>query len=96
MGTCRRDGVDVRAQSRGSRGMDCRTKDIPGGPPGRREPVCNHTEANLRGWPSGIVKELRKIGPGTLVANKPLTDSKTKFLLVMSPYRVNYVFKNLS
>lgn len=59
------------------------------------DPICNHAQADLRGWPSGIVRELGKIGPGALVANKPLTDSKTKFLLVIYPCRVNYVFKKL-
>lgn len=59
------------------------------------EPIGNHAQADLRGWPSVIVRELGTTGPGALVASKPLTDSKTKFLLVIYPCRVNYVFKKL-
>lgn len=37
--------------------------------------------------------DLGKIGPGPFVANKPLTDSNTKFLLVIYPCGVVF-FKN--
>lgn len=39
----------------------------------------------LRGWSSGIAGDLGKTGPGPLIANKSVTDSKTEFLLEIYP-----------
>lgn len=50
-----------------------------------REPVCHHREAHLRGWSRGITGDLGKTGPEPLTANKSVTDSKIKFLLVIYP-----------
>lgn len=50
-----------------------------------REPICHRREAYLRGWSSGITGDLGKTGPGPFMANKSVTDSKTKFLLVIYP-----------
>ena len=62
--------------------LACRTKDTPQGSLG----------ASTRGGPSGTAGELRKVVPGLLVANKPLSNSKNKFLLIIYHGGVNYVF----
>lgn len=83
--------MDVRAQTK----QEKQNQGHPWGTSWEWEPIGNHAQADFRGWPSGIGRELGTTGPGVLVANKPLTDSKTKFLLVIYPYRVHYVFKKL-
>lgn len=78
--------MGVRAQTQqGKQRVGMQSQRSAWGPPGAGDLFVITERPILRVWSSGIAGDLGKTGPGPLIANKSVTDSKAKFLLVIYP-----------